>query len=92
MDTVHGDGRNLAHSSNGRNKQKVADDKLIAKLKDEHQRETEKLKLEFKIQQLESENANKLKVMQLEKDIQTLTHQLEIFKLKNSHEVQSSQV
>eukprot|EP00111_Clytia_hemisphaerica_P003220 TCONS_00009174-protein len=64
----------------------------IVKLKKEHQKEIEKLKMEFKIQQLESENEKTLKIMQLEKEIQTLSHQFEMFKLKNSRESQSSQI
>eukprot|EP00111_Clytia_hemisphaerica_P003221 TCONS_00009175-protein len=64
----------------------------ITKLKNEHQKEIEKLKMEFKIQQLESENEKTLKIMQLEKENQTLSHQFEMFKLKNSRESRLSQV
>eukprot|EP00111_Clytia_hemisphaerica_P013280 TCONS_00038986-protein len=92
MDSDYSDKRNLAHSASGRNVHKVADDQQITKLKEEHQKEIEKLKMEFKIQQLESENEKTLKIMQLEKENQTLSHQFEMFKLKNSRESQSSQV
>ncbi|XP_066914005.1 golgin subfamily A member 6-like protein 22 [Clytia hemisphaerica] len=89
MDSAYSDERNMAHSASGRN---VADDQQITKLKNEHQKEIEKLKMKFKIQQLESENEKTLKITQLEKDNQTLSYQFEIFKLKNSRESQSSQV
>eukprot|EP00111_Clytia_hemisphaerica_P005454 TCONS_00015801-protein len=92
MDSDYSDKRNLAHSASGRNVHKVADNQQIGKLKEEHQKEIEKLKMEFKIQQLESENEKTLKIMQLEKEKQTLSHQFEMFKLKNSHDSQSSQV
>ncbi|XP_066914956.1 protein CIP2A-like [Clytia hemisphaerica] len=87
-----GDERNLAHSSVGRNAMVEMDSGEIVKLKKEHQKEIEKLKMEFKIQQLESENEKTLKITQLEKENQTLSHQFEMFKLKNSRESQSSQV
>uniref|UniRef100_A0A7M5X0Q7 Uncharacterized protein n=1 Tax=Clytia hemisphaerica TaxID=252671 RepID=A0A7M5X0Q7_9CNID len=86
-----GDEKNLAHSAVGRNAMVEMDSGEIVKLKKEHQKEIEKLKMEFKIQQLESENEKTLKIMQLEKENQTLSHQFEIFKLKNSYYSQSSQ-
>eukprot|EP00111_Clytia_hemisphaerica_P003379 TCONS_00009654-protein len=89
MDSAHADERNLAHSASGRN---TTNDQQIRKLKEEHLKEIEKLKMEFKIQQLESENEKKLKTMQLEKDNQTLSHQFELFKLKNSHGIDSKQI
>ena len=71
--------RNLAHSANGRNPPKS--DYEITKLKEEHQKEIQKLTYESKIELMESQ----MKII-------NLTHQLEIIKLKHSHEIETKHV
>ncbi|XP_066915096.1 putative leucine-rich repeat-containing protein DDB_G0290503 [Clytia hemisphaerica] len=88
MDSANFDDRNLAHSAAGRNvTNKVANSVVeIAKLKEDHDKQIQKLTFENKIKFLESENNHQMKIMQLEKNNQSLTHELELLKLKTSHE------
>ena len=79
MDSVLGDKRNLAHSASGRNPRNT-DDQQIIKLKEDHQKEIQRLTYESKIELMESQ----MKIV-------NLTHQLELLKLKNSHENETKQ-
>ena len=81
MDSAHCHERNLAHSANGRNPPVKNAGSEILKLKEEHQKEIQKLTYESKI-----------KLMESQMKIVNLTHQLEMLQLKNSYEVQASQV
>uniref|UniRef100_A0A7M5V9D9 Uncharacterized protein n=1 Tax=Clytia hemisphaerica TaxID=252671 RepID=A0A7M5V9D9_9CNID len=93
MDSAHFDDRNLAHSAAGRNVTNKVDSVVeIAKLKEDHDKQVQKLTFENKIKLLESENNNQMKIMQLEKDNQSLTHELELLKLKTSHEQEAKKV
>eukprot|EP00111_Clytia_hemisphaerica_P003384 TCONS_00009665-protein len=84
MDSAHGDDRNLAHSAAGRNPNKYEEGQQnqIVKLKEENKKEIQKLTYESKIALMESQ----MKIVNLEKDNQTLGHQLEMLKLKTVHE------
>eukprot|EP00111_Clytia_hemisphaerica_P017908 TCONS_00052988-protein len=94
MDSIHGDDRNLAHSAAGRNVTNKVDNSTVetAKLKEDHDKQIQKLTFENKIKFLESENNHQIKIMQLEKDNQSLTHELELLKLKTSHEQEAKKV
>ena len=69
--------------------QRNENDQFITKLKEEHQNEIQKLTYESKIKLLETENETRMKIVSLEKDNQTLRHQLDIVQLKNSQELDS---
>uniref|UniRef100_A0A069DMT1 Putative cnidarian restricted protein n=1 Tax=Clytia hemisphaerica TaxID=252671 RepID=A0A069DMT1_9CNID len=94
MDSAHCDERNLAHSATGRNVTNKVDNSVveIAKLKEDHDKQIQKLTFENKIKILESENNHQMKIMQLEKNNQSLTHELELLKLKTSHEQEAKKV
>ena len=85
MDSANGEMSNLAQSAEGRN---TTNDQQITKLKEDHQKEIQKLTYESKIELMESQ----MKIVNLEKDNQTLSHQLEMLKLKNSYEIESKQI
>ncbi|XP_066933859.1 putative protein tag-278 [Clytia hemisphaerica] len=96
MDSAHRDERNLAHSAAGRNVTNKADSVEIAKLKEDYEKQIQKLTFENRIKTLELENEmtkqdkeQKMKILQLEKDNQSLTHELELVKLKTAHEMEA---
>ncbi|XP_066919038.1 uncharacterized protein [Clytia hemisphaerica] len=97
MDSAHGDERNLAHSATGRNVTRNTDSIEIAKLKEEHEKQIQKLTFENRIKTLELEkemskqdNEQKMKILQLEKDNQSLSHELELVKLKTAHKTEAN--
>ena len=92
MDSAHCDERNLAHSAAGRNLTKSVESLEIANLKEEHEKQIQKLTFENRIKILELEKEmskqdkeQKMKILQLEKDNQSLTHELELLNLKAVH-------
>uniref|UniRef100_A0A7M5WUW2 Uncharacterized protein n=1 Tax=Clytia hemisphaerica TaxID=252671 RepID=A0A7M5WUW2_9CNID len=96
MDSAHGDERNLAHSAAGRNVARNTDSIEIEKLKEEHEKQIQKLTFENRIKTLELEKEmskqdkeQKMKILQLEKDNQSLSHELELVKLKTAHEMEA---
>ncbi|XP_066932254.1 paramyosin-like [Clytia hemisphaerica] len=101
MNSAHLDERNLAHCSATAamsNTQQTDNDELT-KLKEEHERQIQTLKLEHKIELLEmnnkmskEENDNKTKILELQKEVQSLKHENELMKLKSMHELQSNKM
>eukprot|EP00111_Clytia_hemisphaerica_P005525 TCONS_00016022-protein len=101
MDSAHCDERNLAHSATGRIVTNKVDNSAveIAKLKEDHDKQIQKLTFENRIKTLELEkemskqdNEQKMKILQLEKDNQSLSHEFEFMKLKTSHEMEAKKV
>ncbi|XP_066919008.1 DNA ligase 1-like [Clytia hemisphaerica] len=101
MDSAHCDERNLAHSAIGRNVKNKVDNSVveIAKLKEDHDKQIQKLTFENRIKILELEkemsrqdNEQKMKILQLEKDNQSLSHEFEFMKLKTSQEMEGKKV
>ena len=93
---AHCDERKLAHSAAGRNIAINVESAEIAKLKEDHEKQIQKLTFENRIKILELEEEmskqdkeQKMKILQLEKDNQSLTHELELLKLKAAYELDS---
>ena len=85
------DTKDLADSTDGENPNKFEGPE-IQKIKEEHRKEIKILTYESKLKLLETENEMRMKIISLEKDNQTLNHQLQITKLKNSHEIETKQI
>eukprot|EP00111_Clytia_hemisphaerica_P007582 TCONS_00022020-protein len=101
MDSAHCDECNLAHSATGRNVTNKVDNSAveISKLKEDHDKQIQKLTFENRIKILELEkemskqdNEQKMKILKLEKDNQSLSHEFEFMKLKTSHEMEGKKV